>query len=307
MLVAGAAVLLLGSQWPQLRAPWPTADGLARPDLQALAVVGGSMWAQSLVVHAWTAAAIGVAIAHGWRGPRADWRAWVVRVAVALAIGAGLTWLTLQGAAPDPLWIDVPIAAEAGTPTLPLAEAWRNDHGSLAPAAGPFRGRCAPVTSAELRCQVVGPGLQLETAVGVQTAGAAAPARVHWLATLAAPADAWTWQPPTGDGRPIAVPLRPGQVVAVPDWGQRRAVPVDSQVAGPAVVTLGADGSRLWAAPRLVGPGGAVATQRRTELVAGGRARLLVAGPLAGLPAWLAAVGLVLLAVLAAGRRRAEP
>ncbi len=307
VLSTGALLLLLGSQWPQERAPWPSADGLPRADLQALAAIGAATWSRSLAVHAWLAVTLGVAIAQVWRGPVADARRRASQVLAAIAAVAGVAWLALDGRAADPLWIDVTISAEAQSQATPLAQAYRQDHGALAAVGGPFRGRCAPVAGGDLRCQVQGPGVGFDATVGPHLAGSAGTAKVHWIATLPTPAGPWTWQPPTAQGRSLSVPLSPGLAVAVPDWDNRRVVATDTAVAGPLVMSIGQDGSRLWAAPRLVGEAAATASRQLTELRAGARARLLVAGPNLGLPLWLAALGLLLVAAVLGGRRRSAP
>ncbi|MBM4343890.1 MAG: hypothetical protein FJ100_11010 [Deltaproteobacteria bacterium] len=298
ILVVGSAILLLGTQGPQARAPWPTTDGLSRADLQVFAAMGGSTLGRSLVLHVWAAVAIGAALLH-WRWSRSD--RWLVARGLALvgAVTSGVAWVAVDGAASAPLWVDVPIDADGGA--LPIGTAWRNDHGRLAPAPGTMRGRCTPVDAHAVHCRIQGQGRDIDCILGVGVSGTGAGASLHWVGTLPGADSAWTATVATPAGRQLAIPLVPGQTVAVPDWGNRRAIPVGSAVAGPIVVTASAGAARLWAAPRLVG---ASSTAAPMHLRSGARARLLLAEPSAGLPLWVATVVLLAVAVAAGPSRR---
>lgn len=247
VLLSGALLAWLGSQWPQSHAPLLAADGLARLDLITLSELGFARLLTSLPLVLWLIAAVAVAAVR--------WRA----APTPLAMAAQALWATAAAAAAAAIWtapaaqpvlIDLPIEAGA----VPV-QAWTGDAGRLAPTTGVWSGQCnlGGAAASQLSCKVEGQGRTwvLELAPG-------RPSRqdgFQWTWLASGPAlgsRVWdaTW-PAAAGNPPALVRLQADRAVDVPPLATR-LVPVSTRSTGPLVLALPATGeAKLWTAAPL--------------------------------------------------------
>lgn len=258
VLLSGALLAWLGSQWPQSRAPLLAADGLARLDLIALAELGFDRVLSSLPLLLWLIAAVAVALVR--------WRA----AATPLAMAGQAFWATSAVAAAAAMWaapatqtvlVDLPVEMGAAP-----VQAWSPDAGRLAPAAGSWAGQCtlSGATGQQLACKLEGQGRSwvLDLAPG-------RPSRqdgFQWTWISSGPAlgsRVWDASWPTAAGPAALVRLQADRAVDVPPLATR-LVPVATRAAGPMVLALPSQGeAKLWSAAPLA-PKAAPTAQIRT-------------------------------------------
>lgn len=283
VLLLGAWLAALGSQWPQARAPVATRDGMNRSDLLLQHGWQLDRWLASLPVQLWWALAVAVGVA--WlaqlrrgdrqRGDLGRWLPTGLSAVAALAFGLAVLADTVT---PEPIWLDVaaPADAVATTPPQPIA-AWHREAGQLQTLPGTWFGLCRSLPDG-LRCRVRGPGLDSQ--------GDLRPDHALYDG-------GWQWQWVAKVARaPALLGVAPGQLPN--DTTVTGAGVVAST--GPLALVTGPASSFALVAPQWAGQPG-------TVMAAGGwSARLLLVDPLAGwLPwAWLVAVVSALLALLVA-------
>lgn len=303
LLLAWAALLMLGGQLPQVDAPLSVADGLTRADHLTLHGFGLDRLGISLplmllsAATAITAAArllfprslaisflprdrptagdplvdLEMSLKHrGFRRVRRrDRRLTVgfpVQGAWLLGVGALLAvaaWVS-QATAPLPVWTDVQLGA--GEATWP---AWTADPGGLAPAAGRWAGACERLPAGNLRCQVQVPGGRGRIELARGGAAAIAGREVAWVGSatgLSGLADVrlrWLVA-----GRPWLLQLESGAVGESAEL-HARLQPFATRTAGPLVVVHQASGISILSSPQLAGPGARLqaATLQRDDLI----------------------------------------
>lgn len=261
VLLSGALLAWLGSQWPQSQAPLLVADGLARLDLITLAELGFDRLLTSLPLVLWLIAAVAVAAVR-WRA------ATTLRgmASQALWATAALAAASAIAAAPNApqVWIDVPVE-----PGAAAVQGWSGDASRLAPASGSWSGQCTlGGTGQQLSCKIEAQGRSwlLELAPG-------RPSRqdgFQWTWMSSGPAlgsRVWDASWPAATGQPPAlVRLNADRPVDAPAVATR-LLPVATRAAGPLVLALpnGAE-AQLWTASPLA-PQVAPTAQARTAPV----------------------------------------
>ena len=248
----GAALVWLGSQWPQARAPLIVADGLSRSDVLALDGLGLTAWAQSLPVILWFLVAVAVAIAR--TGPSV-WqrRGTVVRGAlVALALGSMGGWLAADARTSSPTWLDVQVVTQQ-TANQPAIAAWHNQAGRSVAAPGVWSGQCTALADQQLQCTVTGPGMQTSAHLNPTRATATAAGTFAWVATFARPtAQVSAIRRSTTPAAAHRVDLQAGRAVQVPVWQADRVVAWVGAQTGPAILIAGPTTTLVAVPPRLV-------------------------------------------------------
>jgi hypothetical protein len=279
LLLAWVALLLLGTQLPQVDAPLPLADGLSRSDLLALQAFGLNRLGTSVPLLLLSAVTAIVAVARALfpvpvrtlpravplepllaalkkQGLRAHLRGPVLTVgaprlgplllgtAAVLAVAA---WIA-HGNAPLPIWTDV--ALDQPEATWP---AWTVDAGSLAPAVGRWVGHCKRV-EARLECQAQVPGGRGEIHLDPGYSATLAGRDVAWVAAATGLTNLTSlrlrW---LVDGRPWLLQLTTGEVGEASELAAR-LLPFATRNAGPLVVVQRAAGVSLLTSPQLAGP-----------------------------------------------------
>lgn len=271
VLLTGALLAWLGSQWPQTHAPLSVADGLARLDLITLQELGLARLLTSLPVLLWLIAALAVAAAR-WRfsSPR-ELASQTLGLTGAVAAGAAMA----LAPATTPILLDLPVEFTAAGVT-----AAQPDAGRLAPATGTWSGRCtlAGAAANQLSCKVeaLGRSWVIELAPG-------RPSRQD--------GQQWTWLasgPATGsrvfDARlpspsgaaPAIVRLQADRPVDVASLATRM-VPLASRSTGPVLLALPEKApSHLWISGTMA-PKGTRGAQVRTAPIV--RLQLAPASP----------------------------
>ncbi len=295
ILLCGALIAWLGSQWPQTHAPLLAADGLARLDLITLQELGFDRLLTSLPVLLWLLAAVAVAAVR-WRfsSPR-EMASQTLGLTAAVAAAAAMATAPSQA----PILMDLPVeAAVAGV------SAAGPDAGRLAPATGTWSGRCtlAGASGNQLSCKIeaLGRSWVVELAPG-------RPSRQDgqqwtWLASgPAVGSRVFDARLPTAKGSaPAIARLQADRAVDVAPLATR-LLPVATRSAGPVLLALPDKApSHLWTATS-VAPKGIRGAEVRTAPIV--RLQLAPASPAAWLW-WLAlaaAAAAVLSAVPAAG------
>lgn len=295
ILLVGALIAWLGSQWPQSHAPLLTADGLARLDLITLDELGFDRLMTSLPVLLWLIAAVAVAAVR-WRfsTPR-EMASQTLGLTAAVAAAAAMA----TAAADPPILMDLPVEAGVAAVT-----AVKPDAGRLAPATGTWAGRCtlAGASANQLSCKVeaLGRSWVVELAPG-------RPSRQDghqwtWLATgPAIGSRVFDARLPTGNpSAPAIVRLQADRPVDVAQLGTR-LLPTATRSTGPVLLALPEKApSQLWTAAPVAPKGSRGAELRTAPMV-----RLQLAP--ASAAAWLwwlalaAAAGAVLSAAPVAG------
>ncbi len=300
LLLAWVALLMLGAQLPQIDAPLPVADGLARADHLALHGFGLDRLGTSLPLLLLSSATAIVAAARllfpgsaallvvprdgqvsaqltdleatlkrlGLRVRRRNLRLSVGFPALAAwLLGAGAllavaAWVS-HATAPLPVWTDVQLGASEAT-----WPAWTADSGGLAPASGRWAGTCERSPTG-LSCQVQVPGGRGKILLAPGTSATIAGQDVAWVASttglrgLAEVRLRW-WVA----GRPWLLQLESGAVAESPGL-HARLQPFSTRTAGPLVVVQQTAGISVLSSPQLAGAGARLhaATVQRDDVV----------------------------------------
>lgn len=284
--LAGAWLALLGTQWPQTRAPVVATDGKTVAELANFAAYGLDHWWSSLPVLLWLALAICVGTARLVREPPAGYQ-WLYIGLWTLALAALTAIVAVDVVSAEPFWVDLAVPDQPDQPSPPqLADAWQVKAGKLVPKPGLWTGQCR-AAGAGLRCTVRGPGViaHVDWSDGLVTEeGGLA---WQWVATLARPAE--------------PVTAVPGAAVAA----STVLVPAVAQTTGPLVLAVGTAASQAWVSPQLAKTAGSQSVRHHAR--AGRSARLLAVDPLAGWqqPLWMLVVAALFAVRFAVGYGRA--
>lgn len=279
VLVLGAVLLWLGSQWPQVQAPLVAADGLAREDHLTLQALGLHRWVGSLPIVMWTIAALAVAVGR--------WVLGATRLPVVAVVAWGATalcwlgWASWAASAPQPVFVDVAVDVA----DLP-AQAWAADAGRLGPAPGRWAGKCQR-QDREIHCQIQGPQATWSVQLAAGRSETRGDVQLTWVGRAPAiTAPGFDFLAPQGTQPASLVRLQDGKAIDTPAL-RARWLPAVATVSGPAVLQLGENASQIWTSPALAGPSSA--SPRATARVQTGElARIAVAptSPRAQLWAW---------------------
>lgn len=254
VLLAGAASMWCGSQWPQAVAPLATTDGLDRQDLLTLHTLGLDRWALSLPVAMWSVAAVAVALLRLWfvgdttaSPPASGLRRAALHVAWAAALAVWTAWLWSAAAETPAVVVDVAVASKPQP-----AQAWTADAGRLAPAVGTWLGACQQQRT-QLACQIDGPQGPWRFAVTAGAASTEGPWQWTWLARTVDPAaDHFSLDLPASAGNrtPRRIALQSGRAIDTPET-QTRWLPAVPAAAGPFVAAVVPGRLSVWTSPAL--------------------------------------------------------